>query len=420
VRRGFRAVGARTGLLSGIEFRSSPRDGDEVVRASATPASLAQTVPFSVSRDPPMGLGGKGTEIGEAGTTLVGEFFERYCAFHPLGDAFDRTTGSHEAVAETDTSVVPFDTLDTVDQRRSEQFGFAAFDSDTPVDWVAGTTADGVSRYVPTELVTLAPQIERTLGDRAPHFYASSNGCACGSTAAGATLRALYELVERDALMQTWYRHRTPDQLQFDSETVAVAHERVRTAGVEHTFLDLGGIGSLDVVGVVARATDETHPAFTISASASLDTATAAADAVVESTQSLWMLRRIALTEGLAADIDLTEQAELGSCPQYYARPENTHHVSFLTDGPVRSVSPPTPVDRSYGEALATVLSELRDAGVEPVFFDLTTPDIRELGMHVVRAVTPSLVDLCFPALPPVDHPALDGDLATEKGHPIP
>lgn len=420
VRRGLRAVGEVTGLVSEVTVAGSARDGDGVVRASASPASLRETLGVDLDREPPMGLGGTGPTTAAALTALLGEFCERYCTFHPLGDAFDRRTTTHARLRESDADVVSFDALDTVEQDRSESFGFTAFDETTTVDWVAGVTPDGGRRYVPVERVSLAPQLERTAGERRPHFYASSNGCACGSTVHGAVRRALYEAVERHALMRTWYRQETPPRLSVAAPRVAAARDRVSRPGVEHTLLDLGSVGEVSVVGVATESTDGSAPAFGLTASAALDVETAAVEALSEASQGYRAMREVVLAGGLAADVDLTEQPNLWACAQFYARPENRHHTAFLTEGPERRVTSTGERERSDEAATASVLESVCEAGVDPVVFDLTTPDVRRLGMDVVRVVTPSLVATRLPALPPVDHPGLDYELSTRKGHPIP
>lgn len=420
VRRGLRAVGARTGLLADVSFTSPPRAAEDAVIADAEPASLRRTLPLSVEREPPLGLGGKGETVSEAATTLLGEFFERYCVFHPLGDAFDRTTESYRSLCERDCPTMPYRYLDVVDQERSATLGFRAFDRDARVDWVRGLTPTGERPYVPAALISLSHQVERTLGDRRPHFYASSNGTACGSEPAGAVLRSLSELLERDAIMRTWYAQRSPPVLDAsECSPVADALARAATPSVSHTLVDLGGVGDVHVVGAIVTTDDETAPAFVVAASAAIDFVTAAREAIVESTQGYRHMRKLARTRGLAGDVDLRTQTNLWACPQYYARPEGLEHVRFLLEGPVESRTGDRSRPDSQRGELRELLARLRRADVSPILFDVTTPDVRELGMHVTRAVAPSLVDMPLPALPPVDHPAFDGDLATRKGHPI-
>ena len=68
-----------------------------------------------------------------------------------------------------------------------------------PLDWVEGRVlSTGASTLVPMDAVRLT--FERIADWTAPAFLASTNGLASGNTLAEATLHALYEVIERDAL----------------------------------------------------------------------------------------------------------------------------------------------------------------------------------------------------------------------------
>lgn len=69
----------------------------------------------------------------------------------------------------------------------------------TPLDWVSGTgLTTGAAMPVPRNHVTFQSPQERTW--MPPGFIWSSNGLASGNTVPEATLHALYEVVERDAI----------------------------------------------------------------------------------------------------------------------------------------------------------------------------------------------------------------------------
>lgn len=68
-----------------------------------------------------------------------------------------------------------------------------------PLDWVVATSLlDGTETLVPTDVVRLS--FEQKTGWNAPAFFASTNGLASGNTSVEATLHALYEVIERDAM----------------------------------------------------------------------------------------------------------------------------------------------------------------------------------------------------------------------------
>jgi ribosomal protein S12 methylthiotransferase accessory factor YcaO len=72
----------------------------------------------------------------------------------------------------------------------------------------------------------------------------------------------------------------------------------------------------------------------------------------------------------------------------YYARPENLHHVSFLFNSN-------DPDDREIshgGPNYSSLDARLRRLNRGIYVLDLTPPDVRELGAYVVKVIVPGLV----------------------------
>jgi ribosomal protein S12 methylthiotransferase accessory factor len=68
-----------------------------------------------------------------------------------------------------------------------------------PLDWVAARSlADGAPTLLPVDVVRLS--LEQKTEWVAPAFFESTNGLASGNTLVEATLHALYEVIERDAM----------------------------------------------------------------------------------------------------------------------------------------------------------------------------------------------------------------------------
>ena len=68
-----------------------------------------------------------------------------------------------------------------------------------PLDWLPATSlVDGSSTLVPVDVVRLS--LEQKTDWNPPAFFESTNGLASGNTLVEATLHALYEVIERDAM----------------------------------------------------------------------------------------------------------------------------------------------------------------------------------------------------------------------------
>lgn len=126
-------------------------------------------------------------------------------------------------------------------QYRSEAFPYVPFTTTTRVRWVEGwDLARRCPAMVPAQLVF--PRLPDAAAE-SPIAYISSTGCAAGPDLASATLSALLEAVERDALMCTWKLGVSPSLLDpADLPAAArVAHAVVSDGGeLDVRIADLG------------------------------------------------------------------------------------------------------------------------------------------------------------------------------------
>lgn len=411
-------MGERTGIVSEVEFDHPPRDDDSILGADIATASVGRLLPQDVETDPDPEAGGKGRTVAEGVQTAVGEFTERYCALWPSAVHDYRTVeATYADLAASDASVPDFECVAPFDPETVREFGAEPFDRTTEVEWAAGTDLlGGGETFVPVPLVSLG---ESTGGD--PYFFTSSSGLACGPDLASALCGAIYEYVERDAVMRSWYRQDPPTRLSLD-EWPALERERRRLGNdfgeyrlcrfeTESEFHTLGGV----YVDERDRA-----PKFLFGASAALDFEEAVRDALVEATQGLRSMKTSLAYEG-PRDVPSPNVLNLDENFKYYSRPENFEEVSLFFDGP--KVVAPDRESRTFQtpeRELDACLDALEAVGATPVAYDLTTAGVESTGLRVVRVVVPELVALCPPGLPPVAHPVFAGDDLVERGHPFP
>ncbi|MGC8693133.1 MAG: hypothetical protein ACP5RY_02570, partial [Thermoplasmata archaeon] len=72
-----------------------------------------------------------------------------------------------------------------------------------------------------------------------------------------------------------------------------------------------------------------------------------------------------------------------------------------------------------YG--LENILERVKKNDYDLFLFDITTEDIKEVGLTVIRAYIPQLIPFSVPALPPVSHPKFDDvKNITPFVHPFP
>jgi ribosomal protein S12 methylthiotransferase accessory factor len=273
---------------------------------------------------------------------------------------------------------------------------FAEFTEDTQTAFVEGASLhDGSPAYLPAELVYLGRPATASL----PIAYSTSNGLACAATFAEAVLRALLELVERDAVMLAWKCGLSLPLLDWTDDEDMVTYDRRFFARTGLSFGVVDGSVFLDVP--VAIAVVHGHS----TSGASLAMGAGAAATVGEA----WLA---AVSEGFGVyrwvrqqTLDLPpgtpppDPERIETFEEHllsYARPEQAELAAFLDASgdrtPTRSVGAlegTTP--RSQVEA---VLGRLSRHGLSAYAVDVTSPDVEALGLHVARVIVPELCAL--------------------------
>jgi ribosomal protein S12 methylthiotransferase accessory factor len=279
-------------------------------------------------------------------------------------------------------------------------FPFVPFTSETPIWW-----APAIDYLARTEQLVPLQLLYWDRGDEAKIAEVTTNGAACGPSFDSAAEAAVRELLERDATMLAWYcKLSSPRIVSMDAGS-----DGDRFANCFGDWLsvieavDLTQINGAPVVlaGVVDRsAASPIRVAYGMACKSSrfraFEKAVFEAWAVLQ-----YLRRRLGASDGDA--LRAKPQSAVLTFPdhaQYYARPENWSQCSFLhasnVDAP--KLDPDDTVD------LATVLQALRNEGVDVYVADITPPDIRELGLFVVRAISPQLRPIN------ASHPFLGGE----------
>lgn len=292
----------------------------------------------------------------------LGEAMERYCAGVYRTAAFDR--GPPEDI---DDAVPP-----SAFVCREEP------DLSTPIEWVPGKRlTDGAERALPAEFVHYPPPEGR-------YHPPVTTGLGLGNSTVEALLSGLYEVIERDAMMLSWYSSFEPLGLAIEGGDYETMADRTESEGYSVQALLL--TQDVDVPVVAAAVTGDEWPQLALGTAANLDTRVAAENALAEALQNWTELR------GMGPD-EASEAA--GAIGRYGADPgPAADFVDPETTVPVQSVGPETV---PAGEAeLDAVLDRLGDAGLEPYGASLTTRDVAELGFEAVRAVVPAAQPLTF------------------------
>lgn len=350
--RAERALDDRTGLVAQVGERESFPVPYYLAQTTETRGfSDVRAAEFAAGVDP---------DWDAAFMKALGEGLERYCAGVFRSAEF---TVAPERTRATPVSPSRFVRPDS----------YRAPDPEEPIPWVEGEHLEtGESVSLPAEFVHYPPQNER-------HKPSITTGLGLGNSGAEALLSGLYEVVERDATMLSWYSTFDPLALDVDDDGYAELEKRAHAENLTATPL----LVTQDVdVPVVAAAVhrDGEWPNFAVGSGASLDPTDAARSALSEALQNWMELRAMGPEQA---------NAEGGAIGAYADFPDAARE--FVDAGPAVPASSVGPDEVPTGEdELAAVVERVADGDLDAYAARTTTEDVERLGFEAVRVLIPA------------------------------
>ncbi|GAA0633732.1 hypothetical protein GCM10010174_63880 [Kutzneria viridogrisea] len=229
--------------------------------------------------------------------------------------------------------------------------------------------------WVPTGLVGLSPEFG---------MQATSSGLAAAPSTEHALLRALQELVERDAFTVTWLHGVAARRVETPEELARPVAE----LGGEITVFDLTPAYSPHPVAAVAGTLPIAgRPRPTLGLACRGDWGEAVRKAWLEWCQgtvfvSVWSAEHAELALSPEQVTDFERHAGY-----YWSHLDQWRRLP-LWGGPLVTPSP------SCRDDLTTLVSTLDANGVRAAYRELTTPELSALGLRAVRVLSPDLTPL--------------------------
>jgi len=331
--------------------------------------------------------GGSGASPADARAAAIGEAVERYSASFADPDALVVASARELGTAAVDPRRFA---LFTARQYATAGFPYVPFDRDTRLAWVEGRELpDGGPVWLPAQVVHLVSDRDEPLICRA-----TSNGLACHLVQAEATLRALLEVVERDAFMITWNARLSWPRLDWSGNRAleAFVASRVRPTGLRVHAIDLSAFWDLPCVLGVARSDARGDAPLGIGAAAAATVERAVEKALDEAVRvRSWAhaLRR----QGVPVPERIRD---FDDHIRFYADPANAARAAFLDASTERTRTEDVPalLGHTAEERIGAVCERLARRSASAYAVDVTSPDVRDAGLAVVRVVAPELCAL--------------------------
>lgn len=377
---------AHVGLIGNVREHPLEADSPRFFRYNCT---AANTEAFGEYRNFAVGGGASATRD-MALAKAIGESIERYCAA-----IYDKQAFPLHAWADAPfPCVAPSDfVLYSAAQHAFPGFMFDPFRDDSPVRWVpARDLRTGSTVHVPAAMVYV-PYFFYQDGEETPITQPISTGLSCHCSYEEAAIGALCEVIERDCFMITWQARLSRPRIRQD--TLSAANRcllaRFEAVGYQVHLVDIRNESEVPAVMAVARHAGDFVP-LVVAASVALSAEEAIRKALEE----------LAHTERYAFQIK-GELARVPEDPEYdnilgqvdhvnfWVDPAHAPHADFLHGaGTMRDFRDMASFDAATpAAALDRLVQALHASGYRALVADITTPDVAELGLHVVRGLIP-------------------------------
>jgi len=318
--------------------------------------------------------------------SAIGEFIERYCACMYDERRIIRAT-YNQMIKKGYNAVDPSSfALFSETQYNRKSFPFKRFTKETPVSWVEGKSLITNERlWVPACFVWMVPFPERII-------FPNSNGLAASPSIKDAILHALCEVIERDALMITWFNKLPLPRIlveEVSKDLYQLINSRCINCGLEYHFIDI----TLDVKipSVMAISIDRNdNTGVLVGASSSVNIEEAILKSFFEGCfQARPTVKKLSKGKILTKKEGLKHLLLYHALP--YANVQAIQHFDFLLKSP--AVKPDYPhVTRE--NSLNYALNKVKEAGMDVIMVEITTPDIADIGFHVVRVIIPGTISV--------------------------
>ncbi len=309
------------------------------------------------------------------------------------------------------------------------------------IDWISKNAC-----WLPAQLVFWRQRFQES-----QHLAPiTTNGCACGPNFKEAALRALLELIERDAFLVSWMRMNVPSKfslasiLQIDwlDERLRKFVEDVRRYRLELNLVVLPTDFPVSVICCVIRDPSGIGPAVSIGANADFSIESAITGALLEAfvvyrasrfrkaTGACRLISQadaVAYTSGLdpIGRLDLWAQAEMFKKIDWFLSGKEIGLESIS-----QSILPgdATSSGDATGIKLALLCDFLKRKNYHLFFYVAPQKILQRLGFWVVRAIVPELVPLYLSEEDaPLSHPRLHSlpntlgfNIPDDRWNPVP
>ena len=407
------------GISQTVVVNSSYWDIDQVMRQIVDLPSLDLRLDSSVI------AGGKGFELSSSFLSNLGESVERMSgAFAFLKEDLEICAGSYSSLQQAGHNAIMPEALPLFadEQYAAPDFFFQPFTRDAELNWVKGRRLISQEDiWIPLQLVLFfyIPSIEESrIG------YSSSSGMASHIDEALAIIAGVTELVERDALVLSWYANIPLRRVEVDKPLSSkktdrnLEHIRCLSGDVDFWLHDVD-FPKFPCISATQLVPYYKKFAYQSGSAAALDGEEAFVKALTEYGQSELQLKSAMLapqrqfTRGVKEIFDappdkpLAEMRTFLETIGYYGHAEHIGRLKdfFRSDDIVPLAELPKIKFKYSEEHLEYLKDTLRQYNIDPIIVDCTHRQMSQV--KVVKVFIPELIQPHISAYPYLGHPRI-------------
>lgn len=334
---------------------------------------------------------GCGVALYDAYISTIGETIERYCPALFKTSKMIKSSYRDLNVPAISPSEFSLFSNEQINKFKEQKDAIQEFNDDTIVFWdncVDLTT--GKTVYCPSTFIYLPWQ-----KDPRPIFYGVSTGLAAHSNYIDSVLTSLYEVIERDSFVLTWFQKIVPPKI-FISNDIRHYISTLFPVNYEWHFFDITyDIEVPSIFGICVGHAD--FGDFIAVGTATRSTKGEALKKVIqEIAQTIPYFRYILLKDRTMPSDDFTKLKDFEQHSIFYLKhPEyRTVFTPWIEAQPTINVDINEISTLKRKDKVLYIVERLKALDYNVLVKDLTTPDALECGMYCTRVIVPQLCQM--------------------------
>lgn len=334
---------------------------------------------------------GCGTDLYDAYISTIGETIERYCpAIYKTDNMIKASYDTLDAPAINPAEFALF-SEEQIIKFKTNNDAIQPFNTNTVVYWDnCVDLTSGKDVYCPSTFIYLPWH-----KDPNPIFYGVSTGLAAHSNFVKSVLTSLFEVIERDSFVLTWFQKIVPPKIYISSDVKSYITSLFPVKYDWHFFDITYDLEVPSIFGICVGHTD--FGDFIAVGTATRSTKGEALKKVIqEIAQTIPYFRYILLNDKTVVSGDFSELKDFEQHSVFYLKYPKFQSVFE----PWISAKPSLVVDINEVSSLSTqeevlkIVTRLKELKYNVLVKDLTTIDALESGMVCTRVIVPQLLQM--------------------------